>query len=457
MKSDLPDNYVEEGEFLSQLKLNETVKKLEYHAVARNATAIAQEISIIIIFVVLFFMTYQNQLTSSMLLSIDAIFLLIGIFFDFLVSQGISATTPSPCPAPQAVSSASHTPGTETPTITPSHSSNSSESVGAPLVALIPHPLAANAQSTHRRQVSIHRGPSHKIGHRSVTRLYVEQPPTDMARMGLTKGVYLGVCLLCLSPVLSTLTDQFSDDTIAFLSFLLLVARMYTFDYPFVNGDRSTFRGTLATNVGFLTAILLASRLPTTLHVFALLALSTELFVLFPYVRRTVQCYSLEAHLMLTWVLFVLAAALLMPISRFGSAAVRGLRCPYWLTWLQKFKAEIHGPWDEARVTLTAPTETPLPTDPHARQHHPCHVRILPGTGGTEATTTIGSVAVTSEEVVELIRRGDFGGPELASLVAAISALPALSSPPHPPVVAPLAGLPTVLSAVPRLDEQEES
>ena len=26
--------------------------------------------------------------------------------------------------------------------------------------------------------------------------------------------------------------------------------------------------------------------------------------------------------------------------------------CPFWLMWLQRYKNEIHGPWDEARLTL---------------------------------------------------------------------------------------------------------
>lgn len=26
--------------------------------------------------------------------------------------------------------------------------------------------------------------------------------------------------------------------------------------------------------------------------------------------------------------------------------------CPFWLMWLQRYKNEIHGPWDEARLSL---------------------------------------------------------------------------------------------------------
>jgi len=67
-----------------------------------------------------------------------------------------------------------------------------------------------------------------------------------LVRFGVPQAILVAFFLLCMSPVLSTLTNQYSNDTIAFLTFLLLAVRIYSFDYAFVNGYRERFRRTRA-------------------------------------------------------------------------------------------------------------------------------------------------------------------------------------------------------------------
>ena len=79
-----------------------------------------------------------------------------------------------------------------------------------------------------------------------------------------------------------------------------------------------------------------------------------QLFLLAPFVRRYIRTASLAAHVALTAVMALAALALLSRLSRaLGAvfvAAVLGVSfvCPFWLVHIQKFKAKINGPWDEA-------------------------------------------------------------------------------------------------------------
>jgi len=68
---------------------------------------------------------------------------------------------------------------------------------------------------------------------------------------------------------------------------------------------------------------------------------------------------SVEFNIALTCLLFMLATILFLNISKtivilyiLGIAFITFV-CPFWLIWIQKYKNEIHGPWDEARPKIT--------------------------------------------------------------------------------------------------------
>lgn len=115
-----------------------------------------------------------------------------------------------------------------------------------------------------------------------------------------------------------------------------------------------------------MASTVLASRLPSTTHVFSLTLFSIEVFGLFPVFRRHLRHFSWRGHLVLT-ALIVLGAGggLCVTITGGGwKAAVIGvilggvLTClamgltSWWLIGLQRFKNEIHGPWDPARPII---------------------------------------------------------------------------------------------------------
>jgi phosphatidylinositol glycan class C protein len=79
-----------------------------------------------------------------------------------------------------------------------------------------------------------------------------------------------------------------------------------------------------------------------------------QVYLLSPFVRRYVRSASLTAHILLTAGMVAAALLLLLPLSGILSLlyvlVILGVSfvCPYWLVHIQKFKAKINGPWDEA-------------------------------------------------------------------------------------------------------------
>lgn len=129
---------------------------------------------------------------------------------------------------------------------------------------------------------------------------------------------------------------------------------------------RIRFPASLSTNAALMASTVLASRLPSTTHVFSLTLFSIEVFGLFPVFRRHLRRISWHGHLTLTFALVTCAGGGMgITISGGGwQAATAGVIlgwlftgltmgvCSWWLIGLQKYKNEIHGPWDPARPVI---------------------------------------------------------------------------------------------------------
>lgn len=115
-----------------------------------------------------------------------------------------------------------------------------------------------------------------------------------------------------------------------------------------------------------MASTVLASRLPSTTHVFSLTLFSIEVFGLFPIFRRELRARSWQGHLALTIVLVTAAwGGVFITLTGGGTRSfiagvvlgslltflVMGI-CSWWLIGLQKYKNEIHGPWDPARPII---------------------------------------------------------------------------------------------------------
>lgn len=160
----------------------------------------------------------------------------------------------------------------------------------------------------------------------------------------------VGVVLLfgyIFSPLLHTLTDSISTDTIFSSTLVILFFHLLLHDYGV---DGFLVSRTVSLNCGIFASICLASRLSTTHHAFVLLVISAEVFVLKPLLFEkiwrpwmlppiiAVTCYFL--FLISRLILFVYLSILLFV----------NVLCPFIFQRLNNKKCTISGPWDEALI-----------------------------------------------------------------------------------------------------------
>ncbi|KAI4306723.1 hypothetical protein L6164_029977 [Bauhinia variegata] len=168
--------------------------------------------------------------------------------------------------------------------------------------------------------------------------------------------------LYVLAPIYHTLTRSISSDSIWAVTSSLLLLHLFLHDY-----SESTVKAPgamknpsltscISVNASVVASVFIASRLPSRLHVFALVLFSLQVFLFAPLVTYCIKKYSFLLHLcfsislmimtlgfvyMLHHLLFVLLLSLLVFVN---------VVCPYWLIRIQEYKFEIHGPWDEAKL-----------------------------------------------------------------------------------------------------------
>ncbi|XP_014668765.1 PREDICTED: phosphatidylinositol N-acetylglucosaminyltransferase subunit C-like isoform X1 [Priapulus caudatus] len=157
-----------------------------------------------------------------------------------------------------------------------------------------------------------------------------------------------------LAPILATLTESISTDTIYAMSTAMLLANLVLYDY---GPSAAIVSGTVSFNAAMFASVCLASRLPTLWHTFATVTLSAEMFAMLPIFRKRLKgCYGSRVQAMMTLVLGLVALAGLWHISPPCAALFLILHtfitfvCPLWLLQIQPFKDNIHGPWDEAEI-----------------------------------------------------------------------------------------------------------
>ena len=187
-------------------------------------------------------------------------------------------------------------------------------------------------------------------------------------RLSTVKSAFLiYFSLLGLSPILKSLTKSTASDSIWALSCWLLIMNIFSFDYGSGEGAGATtkFPASLSTNAAVMASTVLASRLPSTTHVFSLMLFSMEVFGLFPIFRRQLRQKSWTGHVMLTLALVIIAGGAVGTTLGGGwASAVIGSvlgslltafamgGCSWWLISLQKYKNVVIGPWDPARPII---------------------------------------------------------------------------------------------------------
>ncbi|XP_029474422.1 phosphatidylinositol N-acetylglucosaminyltransferase subunit C [Rhinatrema bivittatum] len=155
------------------------------------------------------------------------------------------------------------------------------------------------------------------------------------------------------SPVLKTLTESISTDTIYAMSVLMLLGHLIFFDY---GATAAIVSSTLSLNMAIFASVCLASRLPRSLHAFVMVTFAIQIFALWPSLQKKLKAQTPHCYTVVTVLFAVSATAGLLTISGIGALLFTLLLlaisflCPYYLIRLQLFKDNIHGPWDEAEI-----------------------------------------------------------------------------------------------------------
>ncbi|KAL7101995.1 hypothetical protein ACP275_08G091600 [Erythranthe tilingii] len=162
--------------------------------------------------------------------------------------------------------------------------------------------------------------------------------------------------LYILSPVYQTLTRSISSDSIWALTASLVILHLFLHNYSDSTLEFTNFTSNISLNASIVASLLIASRLPSRLHVFAIVLFSLQVFLFGPFVGYCVKKYSFRLHLCFSLGLMVLTLFLVYGLHRLlfvlllGILVFVNLVCPYWLIRIQEYKFEINGPWDEAKL-----------------------------------------------------------------------------------------------------------
>ncbi|KAG5488567.1 hypothetical protein JIQ42_00175 [Leishmania sp. Namibia] len=293
------DNYVDPQQFLEELSHNKDIKNYEYANVVINTLAITQEISIVVLFCHAFMGVFTNSIGKYSLVWIDVL------------------------------------------------------SVFASLVCYVFYQCHQDAcKANAERPVSL------------CTRCSPPpRPPSRWVFHAWNFGrqvVSLVSLLTLLSPILSTLTVTYSDDTIVTLSIITMSLHVLLADYSYLNAYTERFDPNLSVNMAICCVILMASRISNPLASGALICFGIMCFSLSPIVRHLIKHNSFTAHVAITFGLVGLAIGCLTQIPILAILyTVTVLMISFGIPWLfvrmhSSVKTQINGPWDEAKPTNSA-------------------------------------------------------------------------------------------------------
>ncbi|KAJ5154624.1 Phosphatidylinositol N-acetylglucosaminyltransferase [Penicillium coprophilum] len=391
VKQSYPDNYTDTETFLDHLQRNPRVRPYDFWPLVADSTVIVQHVCSVVIFVCCFVSIVQDRVSPVSIVCWGSVGTAVGwILWDNWIWQeneeslrsadGITGADDGSSSA--SLASAVGTPandiqsddtktnaihglglsisGNESKEQPARRSADFSESIDA-VANLAAQSAVPSAPGTS--VIGITDPPVPQYTHR-VSML----SPRNRQRLTTVKSAFLiYFSLLGLSPILKSLTKSTASDSIWAMSCWLLIMNIFSFDYGSGEGAGATtkFPASLSTNAAVMASTVLASRLPSTTHVFSLMLFSMEVFGLFPIFRRQLRQKSWTGHVLLTLALVIVTGgAVGVTLSGGWTGAIIGSvlgsiltafvmgGCSWWLISLQKYKNVVIGPWDPARPII---------------------------------------------------------------------------------------------------------
>ncbi|KAJ5288659.1 hypothetical protein N7478_001689 [Penicillium angulare] len=383
VKQSYPDNYTDTETFLDHLQRNPRVRPYDFWPLVSDSTVIVQHVCSVVIFVCCFVGNVQDRVSPVSIVCWGSVGTAMGwILWDNWIwieqtelSQAANGVLGDDGSSSSSVASALNPAGNDV---------QSNGLKGSPI-----HGLGLTMAGSESKELSPHRPNKNNgsLGASEATSGFGEFTSTtgrDMdeqdidrsslfssrnrQRLSTVKSAFLiYFALLGLSPILKSLTKSTASDSIWAMSCWLLFMNIFSFDYGSGEGAGATtkFPASLSTNAAVMASTVLASRLPTTTHVFSLMLFAMEVFGLFPIFRRQLRQKSWTGHAVLTLALVIIAGgAVGMTLSGGWASAIIGSvlgsmltaltmgGCSWWLISLQKYKNVVIGPWDPARPII---------------------------------------------------------------------------------------------------------
>lgn len=151
-----------------------------------------------------------------------------------------------------------------------------------------------------------------------------------------------------LSPILKTLTETISTDTIYAMTILMFLTHLIFSKY---GSSQISLSDSLSITSSIFGSLMLASRLASPLHAFSLLTVSVQCFVLLPYLLTGVNNKIIISTILTIGIIYLLLfiSQTFSYVFIFAIIFIHFI-CPLWYIRCQKYKDNIYGPWDEAVI-----------------------------------------------------------------------------------------------------------
>ncbi|KAL3470946.1 phosphatidylinositol N-acetylglucosaminyltransferase-domain-containing protein [Aspergillus californicus] len=382
VKQSYPDNYTDTETFLDHLQRNPRVRPYDFWPLVADSTVIVQHVCSVVIFICCFVGIVQGRLSPVSVVCWGSVGTAVGwILWDWWAfrehtenrkaaeramegDDGSSASSMT-----SSGNHSQHRPTTQKENHV--HGLGLSMAQNEPGAPLRRHSTGLSLDSlTAQDSASPPPGYANGPAYSQDWQLNNQFPAflsRNRQRLSTVKSAFLiYFSLLGLSPILKSLTKSTASDSIWAMSCWLLIMNIFSFDYGSGDGVGATkFPASLSTNAAVMASTVLASRLPSTTHVFSLMLFSIEVFGLFPIFRRQLRYISWTGHIFLSLALVIVAGGAVGITLRGGwTGAVIGSflgsiltaltmgGCSWWLISLQKYKNVVSGPWDPARPVI---------------------------------------------------------------------------------------------------------
>ncbi|KAF7718715.1 Phosphatidylinositol N-acetylglucosaminyltransferase GPI2 subunit [Penicillium ucsense] len=389
VKQSYPDNYTDTETFLDHLQRNPRVRPYDFWPLVADSTVIVQHVCSVVIFICCFVGIVQDRVSPVSIVCWGSVGTAIGwILWDNWIWEEQTELARNLV----GVKGGDDESSSSSVTSAPHPSGHDPQSTGLKADTIHGLGLSMSPSAHHKEDVShltsdepgAFYGIADPASHSAASFLspstrvpHADVPVIERAslfssrnrqRLSTVKSAFLiYFSLLGLSPILKSLTKSTASDSIWALSCWLLIMNIFSFDYGSGEGagDTTKFPASLSTNAAVMASTVLASRLPSTTHVFSLMLFSMEVFGLFPIFRRQLRQKSWTGHVLLTLALVMIAGGAVGTTlgGGWGSAVIGSFLgslltafamggCSWWLISLQKYKNVVIGPWDPARPII---------------------------------------------------------------------------------------------------------